>query len=245
MKQTVNGSSFGIKYLKWDINITLTPHPYKVFAISANGKLDTLAFVPNEHYGITISGRQERHGDSFIKFFYQYNDDLYFKGNRYNDLIWRLSGKNPIPYAFINMGKYKTPVEYQSWFNADEFNRHKDRYRGVSAVQEDDHYFFMHSHSFDYSDNPYIVFDKKTKKGFTTRDRNGNTGLTDDILGGPPIFPHLISGDYYFDAIEAYQLLEIIDAGNYTPAAPLKDLLSRINDDTNQLLIMFRKKNNK
>ena len=38
------------------------------------------------------------------------------------------------------------------------------------------------------------------------------------------------------------QRFMMLDAGTYTPAAPLKDLLSRINEDTNQLLIKFRKK---
>jgi len=46
---------------------------YKAFAIPANGKFDTLAFIPNEHYGITISGRQGRYGNSLTQFFYQYN----------------------------------------------------------------------------------------------------------------------------------------------------------------------------
>jgi len=67
-------------------------------------------------------------------------------------------------------------------------------------------------------------------------------GLIDDILGGPTIWPRWISEDYYFNAIEAYQLLEIINAGEYEPATLLKDLLSGINEDTNQLLIMCRKK---
>ena len=223
---------------------------YKAFAIPTNGKLDTLAFIPNENYGMTISGRQGRSGSSSTQFYYQYNNDLYFKGNLYNDMIWRLSGLNPVPYASINMGKYKMPVEYQSWFSADEYERNSDRYRGVAAVLEDDRYFFLYSHSYEiqvseftrtYTDAAYMVFDKKNQKGFTTRDRNG-TGLIDDILKGPPIWPRWISEDYYFHAIEAYQLLEIIEAGDYQPAAPLKDLLSRINEDTNQLLIMFRKK---
>jgi hypothetical protein len=122
----------------------------------------------------------------------------------------------------------------------------------VSIVQEDDHFFHLLSRSFAYNQSSatrigryvhidYNVFDKKTKKGYSVRDKNG-IGLTDDILGGPPIWPRWISGDYYFNAIEVYELLMMIDAGDYKPAAPLKDLLSRINEDTNQLLIMCRKK---
>ena len=72
--------------------------------------------------------------------------------------------------------------------------------------------------------------------------QNG-TGLTDDILGGPPLWPRWASEDYYFNAIEASELLAIIDAGGYSPAAPLKDLLSTIDEEkTNQLLIWCKKK---
>jgi len=227
---------------------------YKAFAIPSNGRFDTLAFIPNENYGVAISGRQVRSGSPMTKFSYQYNDDLYFKGNEYNDIIWKLSGLNSIPYTYINMGKYKMPVEYQSWFSEDEHKMNSDRYRGVSNIQEDDNFFYLISRSYKfqesttrlgrYVDLAYMIFDKKTKKGFTVKDRNG-IGLTDDILGGPPVWPRWISDDCYYNAIEVFDLLEVINDGEYKPAPQLKDLLSRINEDTNQLLIMFRKKNSK
>jgi hypothetical protein len=68
--------------------------------------------------------------------------------------------------------------------------------------------------------------------------------LTDDLLGGPPVWPRWASEEYYIDAVEAQTLLEKVEAGDFTPPAPLKEQLSRMNDGSNDLLILCRRKKN-
>ena len=216
--------------------IATNEQKYKAFAIPSNGDVDTLTSIPNEYYGKKTSGDQAVVLDIRVFYFYHYNGSLYFKGNSSNDMIWKLSGLDATPYAHINMGKYKLPFEYEPWVSHDEYMRNSDRYLAVKSVQEDDSYFFLFS-----LPKVKIVYDKKTKKGFTAKDKHG-AGLTDDILGGPPLWPIWASDDYYMNAIEAVNLLEEVEAGDYSPAAPLKELLSRIDEDTNQILILCRKK---
>jgi hypothetical protein len=50
------------------------------------------------------------------------------------------------------------------------------------------------------------------------------------------------SEDYYTNAIEAYELLEMVESGDYSPSPQLKELLSGIGDDTNQLIVLCHRK---
>ena len=234
--------------------IATNTRKYKAFAILSNASGDTLASIPNRYYGKKTSGIPSIALDASVRYFYQYNESLYFKGNSSNDTIWKLSGINATPHAYINMGKYKLPFEYEFWVSVDEHIRNSDRYWGVKSVQEDDNCFFLFSRNLKMREptpetertpsrnlSAYIVYDKIKKRGFAASDENG-TGLTDDIMGGPPLWPLWVSDGYYINAVEAEALLEKVASGNYSPAAPLKELLSRIDEDTNQILILCRKK---
>jgi hypothetical protein len=233
-----------------DVISSVIRQKYKATAFSLYGERDdTLAYIPNTLYGRIKS--DSRAGGSYsilTEFFYHKDDLLYFKGDGSNDTIWRISGLNAAPHAFINMGKYKLPLEHEFWVSPEENERNEDRYWCVPSVVEDDNYFYLLSHwrKLDravnrYKTFKYIVNDKKAGKGFSTNDRN-NIGLTDDLLGGPPLWPRWSSNEYFINAIEAYELLEKVEAGGYTPSEPLKELLSRIGDDTNQLLVLCRRK---
>ena len=229
--------------------IALANEPYKAIAVSLYGEGDTLASIPNTLYGTIKSDEVGTSSSSiFITLFYHKNDSLYFKGDGSNDTIWRISGLTATPHAFINMGKYKLPPEYERWASPEKYEMNYDRYWCVPSVVEDDNYFYLFSYwrKFNfalrrYAEDKYIVYDKKAGKGFSTKDRNG-IGLTDDILGGPPFWPRWSSNEYFISAIEAYELLEKVEAGGYTPSETLKGLLSRIGEDTNQLLVLCRRK---
>jgi hypothetical protein len=212
------------------------------FANSLYGERDSIANIPNTLYGIIESDKSFYMGFRFTQLFYHKNDLLYFKGDVSNDTIWRISGLNTEPHAFINMGKYKLPWEYEPWASSFEaYFKICERYWLVLSVVEDDDYFYLFSIDRGYKQEKLIVYDKTKGKGFTAKAKYGR-GLTDDILGGSSIWPQWSSDDYYINAIEAYELHEKVEAGEYTPSPPLKELLSRVGNDTNQLIILCHKK---
>ena len=86
---------------------------YQAVAVSLQGEGDTLAYIHNSLYGINKSDHTLHSSHSQVNFFYYEKDFLYFKGDMSNDTIWKISGVSAEPYAFIDMGKYKMPVEYE------------------------------------------------------------------------------------------------------------------------------------
>jgi len=220
---------------------------YLAVAISLQG--DTLAYIHNSLYGINKSDHILYLTNSQVKFFYSEKDFLYFKGDMSNDTIWKISGVSAEPYAFIDMGKYKMPVEYEAWYSSMEtYLKNKGRYWSVCSMVEGDQYFFLLSNWRENSKQKKgfgafkcMIFDKETKKTFSVKDNNG-IGFTDDFRGGPPIWPRWASDDYYMNSIETYELLEMIEAGEYTPSPQLEELLSRIDDSSNDIVILIKRK---
>ena len=218
---------------------------YYAVAYSLNSECDTIiAHIHNPHY---IEDGNPR-GDHVAtgEMFYHNNGFLYFKGEMFNNTIWKISGINAEPYAFINLGKYKMPLEFEPWNSSIEvFFQHCEKYWCVSSLVEDDNYFYLLSENRKQSKinsiRKYIVYDKKIKQGFAANDDNG-IGITDDIHGGPPIWPLWTSDEYYINAIELYELLEKVESGEYFPSTQLKELISRIGEDSNQLIVLCRKK---
>jgi hypothetical protein len=231
----------------WISEIATGEQKCKAVAVSLQDPGDALTCIPNPVYGtIEESDHTAVVGGPLTIMFYHKNDSLYFKGDPSNDMIWKLSGLQAEPYAFIDMGKYKMPLEFEAWyFSYDTYIKNRERYWGVASVIEDDRYFFLLSENRKISrDNPnlkYIVYDKKQKKGFSAKDSKG-IGLTDDILGGPPVWPYWISDEYYINAITAEELLGNVKSGDFTPPPPLKEQLSRMNGESNDLLILCHRK---
>jgi hypothetical protein len=85
------------------------------------------------------------------------------------------------------------------------------------------------------------VYDKKQKQGFSVKDHKG-MGLTDDILGGPPVWARWISDEYFIDAITTEKLLAYTKSENFASSSPLKEQLSRMNEENNDLIILCRRK---
>ena len=222
---------------------------YKAVAISLQAGEDTLAYIHNSLYGIIKSDNTLYHGHPQVNFFYHEKDLLYFKGDLSNDTIWRISGISAKPYAFIDMGKYKMPFEYEPWYSSFEtYQKHYDRYWSVCSMVEGDHHFFLLANWRAYSKTgrdfgayKNMVYDKDKKRSFAVKDKNG-IGFTDDIQGGPPIWPRWASDDYYMNFTETEELLEKVSIGEYTPSQQLKELLSRIDDSSNDLIILMHRK---
>ena len=229
-----------------EIISTANRQKFLAFASLLDGEGDSIAYIQNTLYGVINSERQSYISYPYTSFFYHKNNVLYFKGDTSNDTIWEISGLNTRPHAFINMGKFKLPWEHEAWISRDEFDRNREKYRMVPSIVEDDNYFYLYTRSRNSIDRipvdlKYIVYDKTKKRGFSAKD-NQYIGLTDDILGGPPLWPFWISDEYYINAIESFELLEKVKTGIYSPSHSLKELLSRIGEDTNQLLILCHKK---
>jgi len=229
--------------------ITSANTKYQAVAISSQGEGDTTAHIHNSLYGINDSDHTLYVVDAYVNFFYHEKDYLYFKGEMSNDTVWRISGISTEPYAFIDMGKYKLPVEYEPWYSSMEtYLKHCDRYWSVCSMVESDHHFFLLSKGRGFfgelqniREYKNMVYDKDKKRSFVVKD-NDVIGLTDDILGGPPLWPRWSSDDYFINKIETHELLEMVETGKCTPSPQLKDLLSRIDDSSNDLIILMHRK---
>lgn len=151
------------------------------------------------------------------------------------------------------MGKYKLPVEYEAWNNFEASQRNGSRYWGIPSVTEDDRYLFLltqryaavngvpHVHN---EDNfRYIVYDKVERTGFVVKDKVG-TRFTDDILGGPPIWPCCnVTDDYYYiNVISWNRLSRELKNGNYKLSPEFEKQIASIGDDTNPFVIRCRRK---
>jgi hypothetical protein len=232
----------------WTGEITTNLQKYKAVAVSLQDPGDTLACILNPLYGTgtIINSDNNMTVRANYTIFYHKNDSLYFKGDVSNDTIRKLSGVYAEPYTFINMGKYKMPIEFEGWYSYDAFIRNNEKYWGVFSLVEDDRFFFLLSESRKaLKENrifKYITYDKKQGKGFSVKDDKG-IGITDDILGGPPVWPRWLSDEYYMNMITAEDLLEQIKAGQFTRSLPLtEEQLSRINGESNDLIILCHRK---
>jgi hypothetical protein len=244
----LKGSYIGLSdTILWISKIATYEQKNKAVAVLLSDPGDTLACIPNPVYGKTQkTGTTAIINSSLMEMFYHKNNSLYFKGDESNDTIWKLSGVQAEPYVFIYMGKYKLPLEFEAWYSSyDTYIKNHERYWAVSILVEDEHYFFLLSQNKKSNKEnrvlKYIIYDKKQEKGFSVKDSKG-MGLTDDILGGPPVWAHWISDEYYIDAITAEGLLEKVKSGDFTPPSPLKEQLSRMNGESNDLIILCRRK---
>lgn len=224
----------------------------KFIAFALNSKGDTIASIPNPHYG--MKSKDIGTGGSMAKYlkpFYRYQGDLYLKGKEINDTVYQISGKDYITYAILDMGKYKLPVEYEAWYSYDDHDKYGKNYWSVAAIGEDDRYLFLTAlrcapidgNKYVHNENNYryIVYDKEKKEGFATNGEQG-TKIVDDILGGPAIWPRYITDDYYMYTIEWYELSEEIKKGKYTLAPALEEQFKKFGYSTNELIVMCRKK---
>jgi len=216
---------------------------YIAVAIAHNENGDTVATIPDPFYKTKTSD----FGSIIPTFpaFYHKNEFLYFKPNDSYDTLWQISGKNKELYAYINMGKYKLPIENERWYSTVEFDRLSHNYWAINIIAEDDRYIFLRSEtrnrSIQHHKYNYIVYDKMKRNGFATKDKK-DLKITDDIMGGPNVWPLWITEKYYISTISRDELQKQIDTGNYSPSEPLKSQLSRIGENANQIIILCHRK---
>lgn len=248
----INDCFFNISFsdsVLWTCNLCM--HVDKYMACALNREGDTIAAVPNPNYGMESLNTDGFYFNSplDLREFSRYKGALYMKTRASNDTVFQLSGPKWIPYLYIDMGKYKMPVEYEMWYSRDSYEKNATRYWNVPRLEEDDRYLFltavrqkntneMRGHE---DDHKYIVYDKSKGKGFVTKGEKG-IKITDDILGGPAIWPRWVTDDYYIGTVEWYDLSQELKSGNYTLSPAFKQQFEHWGHDTNQLIVLGHRK---
>lgn len=248
----INDYFFNIAFsdsVLWTCNLCL--HIDKYMACALNREGDTIASMPNPNYGMESLNTDGFYFNSStdLREFSRYNGALYMKTRASNDTVFQLSGSKWTPYLYFDMGKYKMPVEYEMWYSKEAYEKNATRYWNIPRLEEDDRYLYLtavrqkstneiRGHA---DDHKYIVYDKEKEQGFVTK---GETGIkiTDDILGGPAIWPRWVSDDYYISTVEWYSLSEELKNGNYTLDPTFKKQFDSWGHDTNQLILLCRKR---
>jgi len=210
---------------------------------------DTLLAIPNQHYDYKPLNFYMLTGASRINCYYSYKDDFFYKGWEDIDTVFKISGLSVEKYAIINLGKYKMPEQYLPTDNSlgDKKLKYGDKYLRVSEIREDDNYFFMFisdQQGMSSEQDKYVLYAKNQRSGFIVNDK-GAKGITDDINGGPSFWPRQITDDYYIDYIEWHDLLDRVEKENCKPSPRLQAQLDKLGEDTNQLIVLARKKKGK
>lgn len=205
---------------------------------------DTIFSLPNPYYNI----KSQDNGGGYVimekaKEFYYYKGDLYLNGPYVNDTIYQLKGSLCKPYAIFDMGKYKQPLENMSWYNYEAFRKHGGNHFGIPAMCESEQFFFMRAQRMAPSEDGtrFIMYDKQTRQGFLVNENKERT-ITDDILGGPDIWPIWTTDDSFVSVIGSYSYTKEIKEGNYTLSPQLQKVVDNWNEDTNVILMFCRKK---
>ena len=219
-------------------------HTDKYILYGLNEQRDTVHAVLNPYYG--IKPQDEGRGAVMMelgKSFYHYQDALYLNGPLDNDTIYQIKGDKCIPYAAFNMGKYKLPLEYMVWYNFEAFRKHGANYWATPLISESERYFFIKAQRQARNEDGYryIMYDKQNREGFLVNEEKDRT-ITDDILGGPDIWPIWTTDTHYVGMINPYTYQKEIKDKNLQLSPQLQKVVDAWNHDTNVVLMLCRKK---
>ena len=208
-------------------------------AIAISPQEDTIVVIPNPLFGKeSFNGHWQYTIGKGQNVFYNYSDNLFYTdGDNLNDTIYKVKGSNLEPYAYLDMGRYKLPMEYRIEISNEMYQRHGENFYYADAIGEDHKniYFTVSKHKHK-AQNLFLVFDKKTGSGFSFE-----SGFADDVHKGPYFILRDVSDDYYIGWIEAEDIIDM--EYNETILSPqYKHFLSTINEETNELIILCRKK---
>lgn len=229
--------------LFWTCNLCF--HFDKNMAYALNQKGDTVVAVPNPNYGMESLNKDGFYFNSsiYLREFSCYGKNLYMKTRASRDTVYQISGKNVVPYMYIDLGSYKMPVEYEIWYSKEAYEKNAENYWSIPRFDEDNRFIYLvasrQKHRNKERDNEedykFIIFDKKKKEGFVTKSKYGNK-ITDDILGGPSFWPMWKSGNYYIDAIEWSEFVDKMEIYDYPISLDLRKISNDWNEDTNQII---------
>ena len=250
-KVTINDYFFNIALsdsVLWTCGLCAFIDKYMATGLSLDG--DTLVVLPNPAYENT------KNTDNFyIADLYDFREtsrfgkDLYFQTRTSQDTVYRVSGAKCEPALLFDMGKYKLPIEYERWYSIKDYEREGLNYWRISRMDEDARFYYLtamrqkatnkkRGHK---DDVKYIVYDKLAKCGFVTKGLHASK-ITDDILGGPAFWPRWTTDEYYINTMEWAELSEKMEEEKCTLSTALQKQFENWGEDTNQLIILCKKK---
>ena len=179
-------------------------------------------------------------------YFYRHNDELYYK-NLFNDTIYCIRDIELHTAWVFDMGNFHLPFSIKA--NPETAFNEIKKYNQVEKIMETDQFLFFSIKRED-EDNAFI-FNKNT--GLTielSKDQNLK-GFYNDIDGGIPFWPNRISRNqemvtflypYYMKEIYTDEYLK--NKSNESAYLQLKNLLSRLNDEDNPVVLIAKLRNN-
>ena len=233
----------------WCTSLGRNDVPFLLFGI--NEQRDTIHSISNPFWG--IKSQDAGTGGSYMalsKYFYSFQNTLYFNGPACNDTVYQLKGSECTPHVVFNMGKYKLPLEYEAWYNFEANWKNGYHFWNIPAIAEDDRYLFILAQRYaplngDRANREdiyrYLMYDKKERIGFRMNE-NKDEKIIDDILVGPSIWPYWVTNDYYVGLIDPYSYKKKIKEGNYKLSPAMQKTVDSWDHDTNIILMLCRKK---
>jgi len=249
-KAKINDYFFNIAFVDsvlWTSNLCMHIDKYMACALSITG--DTLSVIPNPNYGQqSLNEGFAFVSSSELREFSRYKEHVYMKTRSSRDTVYELFQEKWTPYLYLDMGKYKMPIEYEAWYSEEAYDKYASNYWNIPRLEEDDRYFFFTAvrqkqtqRGENENDYKFLIYDKNAKEGFVVRNEKGMK-FTDDILGGPNFWPRWTTDDYYINTIEWSELSEKIEEEKYILSSTLQKQFENWGEDTNQLIILCRKK---
>jgi len=160
-----------------------------------NANRDNLSFVKNNDKWRNSSPTSLMISYPYFEPFFQYRNRWYLK-SVYNDTVFYISGDKIVPGYFINLGKFKLPLELrpEKVYITDTDNKELFLEKGFECfycnVLEDAGKIFLTASNFRHKDIKFFLFDKNSKTGnLLINEDSKSVGIVNDWDGGLDFWP--------------------------------------------------------
>ena len=225
----------------FNMGFTYEKQPWTdLYFLGTNAKIikkNRFDYDKNTKYAFTV----------FPALFYQFDGKTRYK-NPHQNIIYEITNDNSLtPIYYLDYGVY----ESKSGVDEFEFSVNEKKeitYRanplssekiGILRIDETNGYLLI---SYVHKDGKQFgVWDKKTGKFYRVFDESYESyGFSDDIMGGIPFVPTYTTGSYLVSYVHAVKLIESLK--NLKKDNNLKDIVSKIREEDNPILIIAKKK---
>ena len=193
---------------------------------------------------------------SFDKNFYRFNNLLHYR-EKYNDTIFMMNENRLEPKYFIDLGKFKMPLEHRLEYMKDltSFGKLASKYLDYRAM-ESDGFVFIDYHSSskgygNYSDG-FSIYNKLTKELIAVghkKHKKIKLGFYNNLDGGMTFKPDGVTedGQVAFQLIQAFQFKDFIKSDEFLESnnakhTKLKQLEEGLNINDNPIIVLVHLK---